>query len=155
MPTYPFIITQTGNYCLLAPNAMQGETGVVIQLTGSGSWTAALRRNTAAGVEPPVFAVKSYVDRSTGYEVTDGSVFGETNSPVTIETTSRGMELWLLVTINSGTGITVMCSPAAGTAKRPAGASVFDLNFDAVPAAVVETDLELAIESAVATQNGT
>lgn len=153
-PAFPFAITASGTYLICAAGDNIAGAGTLVQLTGSAAWTASLSQNVAAGVEPVSLQPVPVVSRSTGYTIPVtpyGQLFGDTDSPVVVEVPTRGGDLYLTVTVYSGAGLTVIVTPAVQSVLRPAGASVFDLNFDATPL-MVEEDLEYAIEQAVGAQ---
>ena len=130
-----------------------------MQLIGNAgsTWTAALTENVASGVEPVNLQPKPVMDRATGYLTVPtlrGTIYGDTDSPVSVEVTSRGRDLYLTVAILTGTGLAVVCTACPFTAARPAGASLFDLNFDDIPLAARDTNAGDDMEIMVAAYNG-
>ena len=161
-PPFPLVITASGSYHLCAAGDLVGAAGTLIQISGSASWTAHVQENLAAagmtqvtaGVPAALQDLATYVNRATGYAVTNSTVpnctFGDTDSPVCIEVPARNTSLWLTIAIYSGAGVTVNVLPAVQSTQRPAGASVYDLNLDQVPLGV-DDDLEMLLNGVVTT----
>lgn len=149
-PNFPYAIPTSGTYLICAAGDHVRAAGTLVQFSGPASWTAALKQNVAPGVEPINLQDVGYMNRATGYAVSGGTVFGDTDSPVTVEVSPRNTDLYLVVTIYSGTGLTVNCLGASQSTQRPAGASLFDLNLDQVPLGV-DDELEMLLNGVVTT----
>lgn len=154
---FPLTFTASGHHHLCAAQDCNGPGGTLVLFTwnGLGNLSAKLMVNTAAGIEPIALSPIGYVDRSTGYFVQPGNnnYLGETNLPFTGEVVAPNVDLYVTLALYGAATLTVVCIPAVQSTQRPAGASLFDLNFDQVPP-FADEDLELLFTSAVANQTG-